>query len=561
MDSSNYWNRAISRRRLLAATAGTALVAAVGAACGDDDDDGGESASSGGGASPAAGSPVAQQPRRGGTIKISMYLNPPHLDALQGTSSQAIPLATVQDALLGYEAGPGVGANEQKLRPALAAALPEQPDEMTFTFKSNPAAKWSDGTPVTADDVKFTLEQIKSATVGAYSQKAQFQVIQSVSAVDKNTVSIKTTRPSAALTRYLSESTASIVPAAIYQQLGDFKKEVVGSGPYKLDRFEPSVSIRLVRNPDHWNGSAEGWADTIDWSIIQEDSTRLAAYQAGKHDIEGLYPFLSEDMRKQIEGTGTEFLEGLTNYGTYLIPNNTKAPFNDERVRKAFHLAINRQQMIATWGNGKGQVNGPIPAVYTDFAFSQDELLKRPGLRAQKDQDLKDAKALLEQTGFESLDVDAIGGMDYQTAGPFLQVARNNLAAIGVNLNIQLIDNQTVRARHQSGDFTFSSTPHTTVADIDGLLISDYRSDSALAYGRPKDSALDLMIDKQSQTLDAAERKRLVNEIQDYVLNKAYYMYTTDRTVWVAYRATAVSNFHYNLYSRGAALRQTWLKA
>ncbi|MBP9946454.1 MAG: ABC transporter substrate-binding protein, partial [Vicinamibacteria bacterium] len=500
MDSSNYWTRTIRRRRLLAATAGTALVAAVGAACGDDDDDGGGSAFPGGGTSPAAGSPIAQQPRRGGAIRISMYLNPPHLDALQGTSSQAIPLAAVQDGLLGYEAGPGVGVHEQKLRPALAAALPEQQSATSMTFKLNPAAKWSDGTAVTASDVKFTLEKIKGGA-GSYSAKAPFQVLESVDAIDPQTVTIKTSRPSAALMRYLSEPTAFIVPAAAYQRLVDFKKEVVGSGPYKLDRFEPNVSIRLVRNPEHWNSGAEGWADTIDWSIIQEDSTRLAAYHAGKHDIEGLYPFLSQEMRKQIESSDTEFTEALTNYGTYLIPNNTKAPFNDERVRKAFHLAINRQQMIATWGNGKGQVNGPIPAVYTEFALTQDELLKRPGLRAQKDQDLKDARALLDQAGIKSLDVDAIGGQDYQTAGPMLQVARNNLAAIGVNLNIQLIDNQTVRARHQSGDFTFSSTPHTTVADIDGLLISDYRSDSALAFARPKDSALDSMIDKQSQAM------------------------------------------------------------
>lgn len=158
---------------------------------------------------------------------------------------------------------------------------------------------------------------------------------------------------------------------------------MVGSGPYKLDRFEPNVSIRLVRNPEHWNSGAEGWADTIDWSIIQEDSTRLAAYHAGKHDIEGLYPFPEPGDAQAIKTSDTEFTEGLTNYGDYLIPNNTKAPFNDERVRKAFHLAINRQQMIATWERqGPGQ--RPDPRDLHGVRAYPGRVAQAPGLRAQK---------------------------------------------------------------------------------------------------------------------------------------------------------------------------------
>jgi peptide/nickel transport system substrate-binding protein len=557
----------ISRRKALGTSALAGAGLAVTAACGSSSSNNTANTTNAPGpksagtqtAAPASGSAAAgAQPKQGGTIRISMYLNPPHLDILQGNSSQFIPLAAAQDALLSYDVGPQVPANEQRFKPGLAQSMPEQVDPTTLTFKLDPAARWQGGDLVTADDVKFSLELIKNGSA-SYSSHPQLRVIDSVTAVDPRTVQVKLTQPSAAMVAYLASPNVSIVPAAAYQRLGDFKKEVVGSGPYKLDHFEPNVLLTFVRDPQYWRAGQQGWADRIEWSIIQDDSTRLAAYQAGKHDIEGLYPFLSSEMKDQVTAPDTKFYDALTNYASYLLMNTTKPPFSDERVRKAVQLAINRQQMIATWANGKGKLNGPMAAVYPQWAFTQDDLAKRPGLRPQKDQDLADAKKLLEAAGTKTLSVPAIGGQDYQSASPMLQVARNNLAAVGISLDLQIIDNQTLKNRLMANDFVFSQYPYTTRVDPDDILVTDYHTVSASAWARPKDTTLDQMIDKQSQTLDAAARKRQVDDIQNYLLDKCYYAYTIDRDAWVGYRPAKIAGFYYNLYSRGAALRNTWL--
>jgi peptide/nickel transport system substrate-binding protein len=551
-----------SRRRALALglTAGgsAALLAACGGGSGGDSG----AASSGAGTTPAAGrsapAAAAGPPKRGGTIRISNYLNPLHLDNLQGSSSQAILLAPAMDALLAYQTGPDVGVNSQKLKLGLAAAMPEYADPTTLVVKLNPAAKWETGQPVTAEDVKFTLERVRDGAP-TYTYKPQLSIISNVTAVDPQTVQIKTTAPSAALISYLAGPNVSIVNKEAYERLGDYKQTVVGSGPYKVERFEPNIQLSLVRTPNYWNADKEGWADRIEWSIIEDDSTRLAAYQAGKHDIEGLFPFLSVEMKKQVEASDTEFFEGQTQYGAYIAMHAQKAPFNDERVRKAFQLTLNRQQMIATWCGGKGKMNGPIAAAYSDFALSQDDLAKRPGFRGQKAQDIAEAKKLLEAAGVRSLTVPALGGERHQSASPMLQIMRTNLQQVAVTLDLQIMENATVDSRVRAGDYIVVQRPYTTRVDPTDVLVTDYHSRSPQAWCQAKDTTLDAMIDKQASTLDARERKRLVDEIQEYLLDKSYYVYTVDRDAWVGYRPKKVAGFIYNLYARGAALRDTWV--
>jgi peptide/nickel transport system substrate-binding protein len=540
------------------AAGGTAFLAACGGS-GDNTSSGSASDRPAQGSTAIPSAANAGTPKRGGTIKISNYLNPRHLDNLEGTSSQAIMLAGAQDALLGYDVGPGVAPNQQKLHPALVTAMPEYADPTTLVVKLNPAAKWQGGGAVTADDVKYTLERVKNGAA-TFTYKPQLRVIDSITVVDPQTLQIKTGEPSAALVPYLASPNLSIASKAAMERLGDYKQTVVGSGPYKVERFEPNVQLTLTRDPQYWQGDGkEGWADRIEWSIIQDDSTRLAAYQAGKHDIEGLYPFLSVEMKQQITAADTKFFEGQTQYGAYIVMNTTKPPFTDERVRQAVQLAINRQQMIATWCGGAGKINGPISTAYAEWAFSQDDMLKRPGFRAQKAPDLEEAKKLLQAAGVSNLTIPAIGGQDHQSASPMLQIARNNLQPIGITLDVQIIENATADNRVRSGDFVIIQRPYTTRVDPSDILVTDYHSSSPQAWALAKDSTLDAMIEKQAQTLDAKARKPLIDEIQNYLLTKSYNAYTVERDAWVGYREPKIKGFYYNLYSRGAALRNTWV--
>ncbi len=530
--------------------AGLAGVAIAG--CGDDDDD-----DDAGGAKTTA-TASAQQPKVGGTLKTAGNIAFNHLDVLHADGNsgrEGIYLGVVYEPLLDWDVGPNVDAHAQKLVPGLAASIPESPDPATLVIKINPAAKFSTGAPVTAEDVKFTLDMVREK--GNF--KAQLRGVDSVAATDAKTVQLKLKRPSAALLSYLASPGVSIVPKADYERLGDFKEQVIGSGPYKLDSYEAKTRVALIRDANHWKGGKEGFAERIEWSVIPDASTRLAAYQAGRTDLEGLYPFMSKSQRDQVASNDTEFFTAITPYNTVAYLNTAKPPFNDERVRKALNLAINRQEIMATWAEGAGKFGGPLPPVMSSWALSQDELGKLPGFRASKDEDIKEAKRLLEAAGNANPEFNLTIVQGTQTSSPITQVVARSIERAGFKPKIDTVEVLASTNKLQAGDFHALVLGSTSQLDPDDVLSTFYHSTSPRNYVKTNDKRLDDMIDKQSAELNQQERKKQIDEIQKYIIDKTFYGYTVDADAFVAYRKAKLRGYYYNLYSRTRALRFAWL--
>lgn len=353
-DRLNYWQRRrFSRRSVLygatVAAGGAAAFAAVG--CGDDDDDGG---SKGGGdtSAPAAAGTVRPTPtplpqsttnaKSGGTLNLVWAVADAQLDPHSTTEHLSPDLyRAASHGLLKQKA-----VTEEP--EADLAEKWEKPDPLTIVFHLNPAAKWQNKAPVngravTAEDVVYSLKRI--STPGPAAPRASsFALIDSFTATDPKTVTIKLKQPFVPILVPLSDKWTVIVAKEVVDQFGDLKRgeSIIGCGPFICESAESSKGATLVRNPDYWGTKA--YLDKVVYTTVLDAEARQAAYKSGQIDILSALPDLLIDSFKSNDTGLVEFDQ--TGVVMSLIGGpNDKAPLNDERVRKAINLVIDRTQI------------------------------------------------------------------------------------------------------------------------------------------------------------------------------------------------------------------------
>lgn len=236
---------------------------------------------------------------------------------------------------------------------ALAKSEPvKSADGLSYTVTLRDGAKFSDGTPVTADDVAWSfMRVIKPADPAAPPLMQGFiPFIDSVTAKDATTVEFKLKYPFALFTERIS--VIKIVPKA---KTGDdaaakaFDTAPIGSGPFKLDSASKESGVKLSKNPNY-NGPKPAKVDSMTWNTTTEASARVADLQGGRvQAIEGV-PYLNVD---SLKGKFTVDEKQAFNQ-VFLMFNTAAKPFTDKRVRQALHYAIDKDAVIKTALNGYG---------------------------------------------------------------------------------------------------------------------------------------------------------------------------------------------------------------
>lgn len=245
----------------------------------------------------------------------------------------------------------------------------------TWTFTLRDGIKFSDGSPITAEDVKFSFNRLAANAI----QKSNLSVISSIDVVDPKTVkfTLKNQLPN------FLDLPGSTVQFSIFSEKAmmgktsdDFSKPgMVVSGPYMLDSYIPRDHLVLVKNPNYWNADAAK-IDRIEWAFTEDPTAGVLAVQSGSADIYSPLPAKEVPRLKTTEGVkvyATTIPASYIGFGF----DRTRAPFNDVKVRQAIALSIDSDQV--------GQVCwfGTSPVLYGGFIF--------PGAPAY--QDIADFKA------------------------------------------------------------------------------------------------------------------------------------------------------------------------
>jgi len=292
--------------------------------------------------------------------------------------------------------------------PRLAEKWEASKDNKIYTFFLRKDATFSDGKPVTAEDVKFSLDAIRDPAYKAVHMQPYYEGIDKVEIVDPYTVKfyLKDTY----FQNFISMVGMTIIPKHIYGDVEKSKKmsrTAVGSGPYKLDKFEKGQRIVLKRRSD-WYGHNSNWKgfanfDTINLRFVKEDAVAFEMIKRNEIDFMALTPEYYVQKAQGSPWGKTAFKNQVENKapkGYTFIGWNFRQPlFQDKNVRLALYHLLNREEMNRKFRFGMSNLaTGPI---YMQSEYASQNV--KPVLF-----DPKKASALLTKSGWKDSDKDGL---------------------------------------------------------------------------------------------------------------------------------------------------------
>ena len=322
-------------------------------------------------ASPAA-------PAQGGILKFAIAQPVDSLDPAVGTtSSTSVVIQSVFDRLVWTKAG------DPKYYPGLAESWEVSPDVKQYTFHLRKDVKFQDGTPFNAEAVKFNFDRIVDPATKAGISVGSLGPYESSTVVDESTLQVNFSKPNASLLTMLGTVwLAPSSPAAIAQYGADYQDHLVGTGPYSLKEYVHGDHITLARNPDYTWGpeifkhQGPGYLDEIEYRMIAEDSTRVAALQSGEETVVDRIP-APDFERLKADPNYQTMVASTGGAGWFLAQNLVNAPTDDSAVRSAIAAAVNPQEIADTIFKGTLPANDSILEHNTlGYKPSQGEVIK-----------------------------------------------------------------------------------------------------------------------------------------------------------------------------------------
>lgn len=423
-------------------------------------------------------------------LTIGMQLEPPNLDPTAGAAGaiDEVVYANVFEGLTRFAA-------DGSVKPALAKSWTISDDGLTYTFTLNSGITFHDGSELTADDVKFSLDRSRAEN-STNAQKQLFDSIQSVEVADPETVVISLSAPNGALLFNLAWGDAIVMSPDTFDKA---KTAPVGTGPFKFSRWVQGDRIELEKNPDYWGAPAK--LDRATFKFISEPTAAFAALMAGDVDAFPVFP-APENLAQFEADPRFKVVVGSTEGETILSTNNKQAPFDNKLVRQAVAHAINRQEIIdgAMFGYGTpiGTHFAPHNPAYKDFT-------------ADSAYDPEKAKELLKEAGLE-------GGFETTLKLPPPSYARRGgeiiaaqLREVGINAVISNLEwAQWLEQVFRGKDFGLTIVSHTEPMDIGIYANPEY-------YFQYDNKSLQLIMSELSVETDEAARVGILQQAQEII--------------------------------------------
>jgi peptide/nickel transport system substrate-binding protein len=392
--------------------------------------------------------------------------------------------------------------------PCLAEKWSMSEDGLSWDFTLRDGVKFHDGTPVAAEDVKFSFERYRGA-----SHDLMKQQVAAIEVADQRHIRFKLHRPWPDFLSFYSSATGAgwIVPKAYVEKVGDagFRKHPIGAGPYKFISYNPGVELVLEAFDGYWRKSPA--VKRIVMRMIPEESTRLAALKRGEVDI--AYS-IRGDLAKELQQTAGLTLASVvlqaTNWIYFPDQWNPKSPWYDVRVRQAANLALDRDAMNDALFLGGCKINNSIIPETFDYYW-------QPPPAAY---DAAKAKQLLADAGFP-------GGFD---AGMFYvdssyanigEVAVNYFQQVGIRTKLQPVERAGFAAFFGGKKYTHGILRAASGAfgNAATRLASFVVKGGAYVYGSYPE--IDELYPKQADELDPKKRAAILEKMQRLVYEKA----------------------------------------
>ncbi len=417
---------------------------------------------------------------------------------------------------------------EFRLEPSLATSW-QMVDARTWRFALRPGVKFHDDTPLTADDVVFSIERALAKT----SQRAfQLRGVTGARKIDALTVDVLLSAPDAVLPEklvFIGIMSKAWAERHSVTQPQDFNakqethavRNANGTGPFMLKRYEPDARLLLAANSNWWGrGTKFGGGNVSEaiYTVIQSDATRMAALATGEAEFVIDPPFqdvarLAQDARLKFASTtdiGTQYL-GFDQARSELETSDVKGrnPFKDARVRRAVYQAINIDTIVAKVLRGQATPTGSFISHRVDGYL--------PELDRRLPYDPAAARALLKETGYAdgfSVQLDCVN-VTFRAA--VCQAITAMLAQIGIRASFQPAPSALFFPKLTQATtslFEFGWIPTTDPWSMLNSIVRSYDGAGAGAFngGRYSNPKLDALIDAIRVEPDLTHRRQLVGD-------------------------------------------------
>jgi peptide/nickel transport system substrate-binding protein len=394
--------------------------------------------------------PAAAQ--KGLTITIAPPADAVTMDP--GRSTQVLTVnyfANLYDTLTRWD-------NNLKLVPGLASAW-KNVNETTWEFTLRPGVKWHDGAPLTAEDVKATLE--RNMVPGKTVVQSGFATFEAVQIPNPTTIRIVTKKPDPLVPVRVAQMGAYILPARLTTDEGvkELARKPVGSGAYKFVEWIRDDRLVMDANKEWWGwGGKPPVIDRVVWKPIPDDFARLSALQRNEVDVITNVPPDQMKIVKTLAATSSRF--------AVLSMNTTQAPLSDKRVRQALHYALDMPSIVKNLYAGQGKLfTGGVAD--TDFGFN-------PALKPYP-YDPGKAKALLAEGGYAGQELTLHAGYGTMVNDKqLLETIADMWTQVGVKAKVEMME--MARRQKMNNDRStppngmLLGNPQSTLLDIDGCL-------------------------------------------------------------------------------------------
>ncbi len=476
-------------------------------------------------APPAPRPAASAAPRRGGQAVIATTADVTTFNEYQSIqeSSELDTIDLLFPTLMTEQ--PDYQLHPPSFAPRLATSWEFSSDNKTVTFHLRPDAHWSDGAPVTADDVRFTFLAQKDPRVGSVGLEMK-DFIRDVEAVDPHTVRFHFTRVYPY--QLMDANDGHIVPAHAWGKVPfekwrttDFEKILVTAGPFRLAAHTPRQTIILERDPGYW-GAPRPFLDRLVTRVIPDPASQLAQLFDGEVNVvQSVSPQEADRVKADPD---LRLVEIPSRTWGMVAWNNRRPLFEDRRVRRALSLGINRKSIVDTVFRGYATVSeGPV--LSSMWAFNRN-LPSLPYDQAQ-------AAQLLQQAGWRDTNGDGILDKNGQTFAFDLMYPASNtlrrqiallvqadLARLGVKVRPLQVEFTSLIARTEAGDFdsTIWVWVEATKVDLTSLWSSPTGSQGTNNFCGYSNPDVDRLIAAAREEPDYTRAKVIMDRIQELIV-------------------------------------------
>ena len=457
-------------------------------------------------------------PKRGGVLRVGILNRPPHFDFQQsGTVGNIGTQGCMFDNLIRHDPRD----SGKTIIPDLAHSWEISKDGTTYTFMLRKGVLFHDGAELTADDVKATFDRIAKPPAGvSIPRSILFKAVSEINARDKYTVEFKLSapRPSSFIMAAIASGWNGILRKKTLEDNNyNLRKvaDIPGTGPFKTTRRVENEIWVVEKNKSYWNNGLP-YLDGIEFYNLIPFSPELgAAILSNRVDYARIVDPVTARKAKATPGMSSTAFNQSVIQGIWI--NDKKKPFDDPRVRRAFHLAMERHVMVDVTKDVAPMRVGGFIYPFSEFATPTPDLFKRVGYQEDPTAAAKEAKALMTAAGYGN----GLKGLDFMVrdVATFKLWSQAFQAMLQQTLNVEC----NLRTVVESVWFDDAATGHfdmcvgaivSTLLDPSDYFNAWYRTGGPQNYSFYDNPKFNALVDEIDAEVDPDKRKALVRQTE-----------------------------------------------